>query len=382
MKPLIFSFSGACIICLGGLFFPKPGLGSSLPVPFGNTAPAADSTVVKLVFAGDVMGHEPQFKAALQADKTYAYEDNYRFVKSYISSADLAVANLEVTLAGPPYSGYPTFSSPDALASALRDAGFDVLQTANNHTCDKGGKGLRRTLDVLDSLHLVHFGTYRSAEEAAANHPLMQDVNGVRLAFLNYTYGTNGIPVPAGTVVNIIDTALIHAGLDKAKRNGADFIIATYHWGLEYQRTESPDQVRIAEFSARHGADLVIGGHPHVVQPVKRTAAPDGDSIWTAYSLGNYISNQRDRYKNGGIMVEVTLVKSARGTYLKNIGYVPVWVYKKTTPKASYTLIPGSMDSTAAADTTLRMAAADRLLMLQFFEDTRKHLGNVAEMKE
>lgn len=379
MKLLYLSFLGAAAICTCEFYFPK----AHLPVPAAlwesRTPPPPDSTEIKLVFAGDVMGHEPQFKAALQSGNTYEYRDNYRFVKPYISSADLAIANLEVTLAGPPYTGYPTFSSPDALAAALVDAGFDVLQTANNHTCDKGTKGVKRTLDVLDSLHIEHFGTYRNAKESQAQYPFVKEVKGIKIAMLNYTYGTNGIPVPTGTVVNQIDTAVIRTDLKKAKSLGVDFIIATYHWGLEYQRNESPEQKMVAEFSVKHGADLIIGGHPHVVQPIKKLPAENRDSVWVAYSLGNYISNQRDRYKNGGIMTEITLVKTTDKTYLKNIAYVPVWVYKKQVPKVSYTLIPGNMDSTAVRDSALNISPTDRLLMHQFFSDTRAHLKNIPE---
>ena len=378
MKQLLFSFSGACVLCFSGAFFPHDRLEQPHIADTDTVSAVADSTTITLVFAGDVMGHEPQFKAALQADNTYEYRDNYRFVKSYVSAADVAIANLEVTLAGAPYSGYPMFSSPDAVPMALKDAGFDVLQTANNHSCDKGIKGVKRTLDVLDSLGLEHFGSYRTAQEHDERHPFIKDVKGIKIALLNYTYGTNGMPIPTGTVVNQIDTAAIRTDLAKAKRAGADFIVATYHWGLEYQRTESPEQRQIAEFSAKHGADLVIGGHPHVVQPIQKIAG-SADSVWVVYSLGNYISNQRERYKNGGIMVEVTLVKTADKTYLKNIAYVPVWVYKTSVPKASYTLIPGSMDSSAAKDTLLRMSTADQLLMQQFFGDTRKHLKNISE---
>lgn len=339
----------------------------------------ADSTyTIKLVFAGDIMGHEPQFLAALQPDKTYDYHDNYRYVKEYVSSADLAVANLEVTLAGPPYSGYPMFSSPDALAIAVKDAGFDVLQTSNNHSCDKGLKGIRRTLDVLDSLGIEHFGTYRNVQESDAYHPFIKNVKGIKIAMLNYTYGTNGMPIPTGAVVNVIDTAVIKKDLEKAKNSHVDFIIVTFHWGIEYQRTESADQRKVAEFTAKHGADLIIGGHPHVVQPIKKIKGAT-DSIWTVYSLGNYISNQRDRYKNGGIMTEITLTRSCTGTYLKDIKYVPVWVYKKSSPKVFYTLIPGYMDSIIAKDTLIKMSTADKFLMNQFFQDTRKHLATIQE---
>jgi poly-gamma-glutamate synthesis protein (capsule biosynthesis protein) len=336
-----------------------------------------DSSAAVLLFAGDVMGHDPQIAAARRSDGSYDYTSDYRFIQSYIKKADWAMANLEVTLAGTPYSGYPTFSSPDALAKALREAGFDVLQTANNHTCDKGLKGLKRTLDVLDSLGLDHLGSYRNPKEREENYPYFKTVNGIRICFLNYSYGTNGLPVPAGTVVNLIDTAVIRKDLEKAKKEHPDFIVSTFHWGLEYQRNESAEQMRIAEFSALHGADLIIGGHPHVVQPVKKVYAGNRDSVWTFFSLGNFISNQRDRYKNGGIMAEITLIKKNGKTYLGNLNFLPVYVHKQISPKTEFVLVPGYLD--ADADSLLSLSNADKLLKNQFLADTRNWLRNISE---
>jgi poly-gamma-glutamate synthesis protein (capsule biosynthesis protein) len=251
------------------------------------------------------------------------------------------------------------------------------LQTANNHTCDKGLKGLKRTLDVLDSLGLDHLGSYRNWEEREKNYPYFKTVNGIRLCFLNYSYGTNGLPVPAGTVVNLIDTAIIRKDLEKAKKERPDFIISTFHWGLEYQRNEGAEQMRIAEFSALHGADLIIGGHPHVVQPVKKVHAGNRDSVWTFFSLGNYISNQRDRYKNGGIMAEVTVIKKNGKTYLGNLNFLPVYVHRQLTPKTEYILVPGFWDD--EADSLLSLNTVDKSLKNQFFGDTRTWLRNISE---
>lgn len=323
------------------------------------------------------MGHEPQITAARKSDGTYDYGSNYRLVQSYIQQADWAMTNLEVTLAGAPYTGYPTFSSPDALALALKNAGFDVLQTANNHTCDKGLKGVIRTLDVLDSLGLDHLGSYRNPEEREKQYPYIKTVNGIRLCFLNYSYGTNGLPIPEGTVVNLIDTAVIRKDLEKAKQKSTDFIICTFHWGAEYQRVESSEQLRIAEFSALHGADLIIGGHPHVVQPVKKVYAGNRDSVWTFFSLGNYISNQRDRYKNGGIMAEVTITRKNGKTYLDRLNFLPVYVHKQISPKTEYVLVPGYLDSDS--DTLLSLNTVDKSLKNQFFKDTREWLRNIPE---
>ena len=153
----------------------------------------AQGQSLKIIFAGDLMGHTPQHKAARTADSSYDYAPCFRFVKDYIQSADVAIVNLEVTLAGPPYTGYPQFSSPRELALAAKEAGFDIMATANNHCMDRGRMGLERTLRVLDTLGIPHLGTYRNREQRDREHPLIVERNGVRLALLCYTYGTNGI---------------------------------------------------------------------------------------------------------------------------------------------------------------------------------------------
>ncbi len=383
MRPILISFAGSVLICFSGVIseLVRNENEKSQPtaVSHDSLTVTPDSSSALLIFAGDVMGHEPQITAARKSDGNYDYVPNYRFVQNYIRNADWAMANLEVTLAGPPYTGYPTFSSPDALAAALKEAGFDVLQTANNHTCDKGLRGVIRTLDVLDSLGFDRLGSYRNTEEREAMYPYMKSVNGIQIAYLNYTYGTNGIAVPKGTVVNLIDTSVIRKDLEKAKSLNPDFIIATYHWGLEYQRTESADQRLIAEFSALHGADLIIGGHPHVVQPIRKVYAGDRDSVWVVYSLGNYISNQRDRYKNGGITAEVKLVKKKGKTSIEHLHFLPVYVHKRLSPSVEYVLVPGYLDF--ESDTLVPLNTSDRLLKNQFFQDTRDHLKNIPESR-
>jgi poly-gamma-glutamate synthesis protein (capsule biosynthesis protein) len=383
VKSFLFSFGGSILICTSGILFQLFNVeGEKHQTPITNRVIDTinrDSSSAVLLFAGDVMGHEPQITVARKSDGSYDYRSNYRLVQSYIQQADWAMANLEVTLAGAPYTGYPTFSSPDALALALKNAGFDVLQTANNHTCDKGLKGVIRTLNVLDSLSLDHLGSYRNQEEREEKYPYHKTINGLRLCFLNYSYGTNGLPIPAGTVVNLIDTTAIRKDLEKAKQKSPDFIICTFHWGAEYQRVESSEQLRIAEFSALHGADLIIGGHPHVVQPVKKVYAGNRDSVWTFFSLGNYISNQRDRYKNGGIMAEVTITRKNGKTYLDRLNFLPVYVHKQISPKTEYVLIPGYLDSDS--DTLLSLNTVDKSLKNQFFKDTREWLRNIPETR-
>lgn len=260
-----------------------------------------DTARLKLVFAGDIMGHDEQINGAWNAGvSSYDYEPTFRFVKPYIEQADIAIANLEVTLAGPPYTGYPQFSSPDALAIAARDAGFDVFIQANNHALDRGRKGFNRTLRILDSLGIIHTGTFPDSAGCALNYPLILEKNKIRIALLNYTYGTNGIVIPKPSIINRIDTSQIRIDLEKAALANPDFTMVTIHWGEEYQRFENPAQQKLASFILSKGADAIIGSHPHVVQPVKWYSPQDStrDHV-VVYSQGNFVSNQRAQYKDG-----------------------------------------------------------------------------------
>ncbi|MGB1121588.1 MAG: CapA family protein, partial [Saprospiraceae bacterium] len=206
---------------------------------------AQDETqTLDLIFVGDIMGHSPQIKSAYNADtKSYDYNPCFKYVKPIIEAADLAIGNLEVTLSDQGrYTGYPMFRSPDALAYALKNAGFDMLVTSNNHSNDNGAYGVTHTLDVLDNLGFYHTGTFRNQEEKEILYPLIAYKNDFRLAFLNYTYGTNGMPTVAPTVVNEIDEATIKADLEIAKKLKPDAIIVIMHWGAEYQLNESKEQ--------------------------------------------------------------------------------------------------------------------------------------------
>jgi poly-gamma-glutamate capsule biosynthesis protein CapA/YwtB (metallophosphatase superfamily) len=171
---------------------------------------AQDTTKVSLLFAGDIMGHGSQITSArIGTSQQYDYNPCFQFIKPYLRSVDLAIGNLELTLAGPPYSGYPQFGSPDALAYTLKDAGFDILVTANNHSVDRGQKGIERTIAVLDTLSILHTGTFTEDISRMNDYPLFFNKNGISFSLLNYTFSTNGIPVPKPTIVNMIDTTQI-----------------------------------------------------------------------------------------------------------------------------------------------------------------------------
>ena len=334
-----------------------------------------DASSLRIAFAGDIMGHDGQIASAAIGD-AYNYDTCFSLLKPYLNSVDIAIANLEVTLAGAPYKGYPQFSSPDELAQAAKDAGFDLFVTANNHSLDRYFKGITRTTSVLADKGIIHTGTFASAQSKEMTYPLIIEKNGIRLAILNYTYGTNGISVPETFAVNYIDTTQIREDIQKARQAEPDYIIAVMHWGIEYQRNEDARQQKIAESLFSLGADAVIGSHPHVIQPITNHYRDPADSTnfnVVVYSLGNFISNQRDRYRDGGIIYELVLEKTDK-VRIKEQSYMPVWVYKPLKKDGSrlFVLVPENLDESVKDE--LSMPSDDQKLMQTFFEDTHSHL--------
>lgn len=266
---------------------------------------------VTLLFAGDAMQHKSQIDNAYVGGK-YDYSSYFAYIKDEIEAADIAVVNLEVTLGGKPYTGYPTFSAPDEFAVALKNAGFDVFLTCNNHSADRHSKGINRTIDVLDSLVIRHTGTFKDQEERDRFYPMMMTKNGIRFAFLNYTYDTNGIDVKPPCIVNYIDEDQIKKDIRQAKLLNADMIIANMHWGDEYKLIQNKNQERLAKLLVDEGVDLVIGSHPHVIQPSKVIKDKNGKiSSLVVYSLGNFVSGMKAVNTDGGQLVKVTVSKES-----------------------------------------------------------------------
>lgn len=332
---------------------------------------------IRLVFAGDVMGHSTQINGARKegGDSCYNFVPVFQYVKDYFSSADLAIANLEVTFAGEPYTGYPRFSSPESLAEALQETGFDILVTANNHILDNGRSGLESTINALDKLGFTHTGSFKDSATWKADYPLIVAKNGFKLAFLSYTYGSNMGRARLPNIVNFTDTACMAADLDKARQLKADYIIAYVHWGEEYKNVENEAQRQTAAFLARNGCHLIIGAHPHAVQPIKKMAGRGGDSVLVAYSLGNLVSNQRWRYSNGGISLDVTLIKTGDKVNLHAYDYRPLWVYRYPIGGAqAYRLIPAD-DYIRTPERYPALNAENKRLIMEFYEDTKHIIG-------
>ena len=278
---------------------------------------------LSILIAGDFMQHGPQITAALQPDSSYNYDECFARVKPVIEDADVAIGNFEVTLGGKPYAGYPRFSAPDEYLQAIIDAGIDIVLTANNHCLDTGKDGLERTIMMMDSVGVPHIGTYVDEFERDENYPYILEQNGIRVAILNFTYGTNDLVVEEPNIVNMMDTAIIAVDLITAKEVNPDVIIAIPHWGIEYQSLPSKEQRRMADWLIENGVNHVIGGHPHVAQPME--LLNDGKNF-VAYSLGNVISNQSKPNTYGGYMVRLDFVKNDSLTMLTDCAYIPYWV--------------------------------------------------------
>jgi len=298
-----------------------------LMLVFSVYGSAQDSTSVRLLFMGDVMGHDTQINSARdEVTGEYDYKSCFKYIDRDMKSADVAIANLEVTLAGPPHKGYPQFSSPDILADALQEAGVDVLVTANNHCVDRRKQGLERTCQVLDKKGIPRTGTFINEADRAQNNPIKMEVNGIRLALLNYTYGTNGIRVKEPNIVNHLDTAVMAQDIRQAKVFNPDQIIVFLHWGNEYQTAPNKDQKKLARYLWNQGVNIVIGSHPHVVQPMHWLKDSTQNKL-VVYSLGNYISNQRTAPRDGGAMASVELTKVGEECFISAANYQLTWVH-------------------------------------------------------
>jgi poly-gamma-glutamate synthesis protein (capsule biosynthesis protein) len=304
-------------------------------------APVSVAQTITLLFAGDAMQHQSQIDNAFRNGR-YDYSSYFQQVKNEISSADLAVVNLEVTLAGKPYKGYPQFSAPDEYAQALKEAGFDVFLNANNHIVDRGNKGILRTLSVLDSMQIMHTGVFRNKDERELHYPLIIRIGGIRLALLNYTYGTNGLSAVSPVLVNYIDKDQIKEDIRKAKDQNVDMIIANMHWGQEYKLVQNKAQEDLADFMTKEGVDLVIGSHPHVVQPTKVVSDDSGNiNQLIVYSLGNFISGMVAPNTDGGQLVKVVLQKENGEVRIKSAEYTLVYSHKaKKGNTVNYTVVP------------------------------------------
>lgn len=369
MKPkiVLYPYLSVCISVLAGMlnidyrtnkdsiYTSSPEISSEKEVQSLNELkgkPAIEPGMI-INAVGDIMVHDSQIKSAKRKDGTYNFDNVFSEIKPYIEMPDFTIGNLETTISPPEkgYSGYPAFRSPSQLLEALKFAGFDVLTTANNHCLDGGESGAIYTLDELDKYGFLHTGTARSNEER--NRVLILEKNDIRVAILAYTYGTNSREKLAlsdrlSCTVNFSnDKDSLINDIQAAKNADVHKIILCMHWGTENQRTPDKDQKALADELFSMGVDIILGSHPHVLQPIerKKITAEDGEEkeVLLVYSLGNFISNQQSKYKDSGIILSINIVRNEENgkVEIKDIYYIPTWVHKYIySNKTEYRILP------------------------------------------
>ncbi len=285
----------------------------------------------KITAIGDVMVHSWQYNEAYDPETgEYDFYHNFTDVKKYFERADYVVANLETVFAGEEvgYSDFPMFNTPDSFLDALKDSGVDLVTTANNHCMDKWGDGLLRTIDILNEKGFDQIGTYASAEER--EEIFIKDINGIKLAFLSYTYGTNGLRVPEEYMVNLMDEQLIKNDIHRAKAYDPDIIVVMPHMGNEYETFTKDIFKDWVDLMFEAGADIVLASHPHVLQPMEIKTITDADGTerecFVIYSLGNFISSQTTPPRNAGIILDLDISMTEGERFkIEEVSFTPIW---------------------------------------------------------
>jgi len=341
--------------------------------------PVAKDSILSatICFVGDLMCHSTQFNYAKVGADTFDFTGVYSEVKTYLQSADLTVGNLETVIAGKNkgFSGYPYFNAPEDFIYALKDAGFDLLITSNNHSLDQGWEGVQKTIDVINKNKIHRTGTYTSQYDNDSIRIFM--INSIKIAILPYTEHTNDVDIPKGKdfIVNLINEEKIENDIRIARSRNVDVVIVHFHYGPEYNREPSSYQKEIVQKTIEMGADIIIGGHPHVIQPFDffKTFNTKIDTGFIAYSIGNFISNQRWRYSDAGVILNINISKNKfnDSVYISSVNYLPTWVFKGSTENGrEYIILPSQVDEEDSS--YIFLTGKDRKLMKEAFEDTKE----------
>ena len=341
---------------------------------------AVDSAVtISISAVGDLMCHSPQYDYARVNADSFNFNPTFSLIKQYFQNSDFTFGNLETVTAGKSkeYSGYPLFNAPDSFVSAIKSAGFNLVTTSNNHALDRGEYGLLRTISVIKKNGLNYTGTYTSQRDRDSIRTF--NIKGIKLALLAYSYGANGNYIPKGKsyLINLIDTIHIRNDIKSARQNGAEIVLVYFHFGTEYKRFPNDYQITIVNKTISYGADIIIGGHPHVIEPAayfKTNNAKLGTGF-VAYSMGNFISNQRWRYSDAGVILKIFLKKNFNtGTItISKVTFLPTWVFKgKILNKDEFEILPApdTLNQVYKSD----MTNEDKKNMLQAFDDTKNIL--------
>ncbi|NIK77680.1 poly-gamma-glutamate synthesis protein (capsule biosynthesis protein) [Paenibacillus castaneae] len=353
------------------VFSPTPPSQEPIQTEPSHAPPQPEYADAVWIAVGDVMMHTPQLPGAYDKQTNrYNFDPFFEEVKPILQQGDWVIANLETPIAGVEfgYTGYPTFNAPTELAEALKNAGFNFLTNANNHSLDKGERGILQTIKNLKSLDFKPIGTASSQEEA--DSLTLSEKNGIVMGLAAYTYGTNGIPLPDGKpyLVSLINEQKIKDDIKRLRDAGADFVAISLHFGTEYQLKPNDEQKRLARSLIAAGADIIAGSHPHVVQPyeVLETTDQNGHARkgLIIYSMGNFISNQRGETKDYGVIFKVSIRKNmSDGTIdFTEIESIPTWVHRyKPDNSYRYRILPVEETLADAKDTLLTKADYEML---------------------
>lgn len=291
---------------------------------------------IDILACGDIMFHMPQVRSAYKGNGIYDFNPVFKHVQPYIENADISLVNFETVTAGDElgFSGFPEFNSPKSSLEALKNAGFDIISTANNHSLDKGKNGIISTLNKIEDLNLKSIGTYKDENKIE----LIEEKSGIKLGFLSYTYGLNGMDFKLtkeelSYMINLIDEQKIKEDIQNLKEK-VDSVIVFIHWGNEYKSEISQYQINLGHKMVDWGANIIFGSHPHVIQR-SEIVTKDGKDNFIIYSMGNFLSNQRletmgNPYTEDGVMVRLNIKKNfdKNETIIEEISYIPTWIYR------------------------------------------------------
>lgn len=349
---------------------------------------------IKLISVGNILFHDTQLIGA-KTETGYDFNPSFQYMKDRIKGADLSIGVLETTFAGGKYTGYPVFNSPDEALTAIKNSGIGIVNYAHNHILDSGNNGVKRTLDVTSKSGLEYVGVRKDEKSLPY---LIKDIKDARIGIISYVFETsenkgirtiNSIPIPKD-IMNLINTfnyndlnkfyKNIESNIKEMKSKGVNFVIASVHWGDEYNTEPNNYQKDMAKKLNELGVDLLLGEHPHVIQPYEVIKGSERDTLVT-YSQGNFLSNQcyerlNNRLTEDGYMLEVTLQKYGGKIKLKNCEIIPTWVYREEKGNDKYThrVIPVDLGINEKEKYKLTDAAFERLKQSQ--KDTEKILGN------
>lgn len=328
---------------------------------------------IRIAAVGDLMCHSPQFKYSQVSKDSFDFVHVFRYINKYLTDADFTLGNLETIAAGKDkkYSGYPMFNSPDEFITAVKTAGFNLVTTSNNHALDRGEPGINRTIAQLIRNNLNYNGTFISQHDRDSIR--IFDIKGIKTAFLSYSYGTNGNPIPGGKeyLINIIDYDLIQKDITHARQLGAELVVVYYHFGDEYKREPSAFQKNTVNKTIEMGADIILGGHSHVIEPAVyfKTHNAKLDTGFAVYSLGNFLSNQRKRFTDGGTILYINITKNTNtdSLWISSVEFLPTWIYRGQTEHGrEYLILPAKNEQDYPF-----LRESDKRQMQTSFEDTR-----------